>query len=121
MRFMVLVLVLVVGAASAAFAAVAPSVSGAWSVDGTVYGNTVKYDCTLEQDGEKLTGTAKIEGKDIPLTGSVKESEVTWSLDVDYNGQPLTVVFTGTLGSEKAMSGKIAVAGVEGEFTATKK
>ena len=48
----------------------------------------------LNQDGEKLTGTAKLEGKDLPVTGSVHDKAVTWQFDVDYNCSPLTMVFT---------------------------
>ena len=114
MKSMLLTLVLVLTAVTA----YAASLSGTWNVDGSVYGNGVKYVCTLEQDGEKLTGTAKLEGKDLPVTGSVHDKAVTWQFDVDYNGSPLTMVFTGTLASDTDMRGKIAVAGVEGEFTA---
>ncbi len=45
---------------------------------------------------------------------------MTFRFEVEYNGAPLEMVFTATLGSEREMSGTIAVAGVSGEFTAKK-
>jgi hypothetical protein len=95
---------------------VAADVSGAWKVDGDVVGNPVKFDCVLKQDGEQLSGNAAIGGKDVPLTGSVKQTAVTFEFDADsYH-----LVFTGTLGDDGAIKGSIAVSGAEGTFTATK-
>jgi hypothetical protein len=111
-----LALVLVATAATA-FAA---DLSGTWNVDGSVYGNAVKYACTLKQDGEKLTGTATLTGKDYPVTGTVSDTAVTWKFQIDYNGSPLELVFAGTADADGHIKGKIAVAGVEGEFTAQK-
>lgn len=104
-----------------ALSAQAASVAGNWDVDGVVYGNAVKYTCAFQQDGDALTGTAHLGDKDYAVTGSTKDQTATWQFDVEYNGAPLTLVFTGTLSSETAMKGTIAVAGVTGEFTAAKK
>jgi hypothetical protein len=111
-------LVLCLALAVSALAADAVTIAGAWNVDGSVYGNAVKFDCTLAQEGDKLTGTAKIQEKDVPITGTVKDKEVTFQFEILYNNSPLTLVFTGTLASETDMKGTIAVAGVTGEFTA---
>ncbi len=48
---------------------------------------------------------------------------MSWKFDVDYNGTPLTMTYSGTLDdTAKNMTGKITVepVGVEGEFTAKK-
>ena len=113
-RSLLIALVLVATAATA-FAA---DVSGTWNVDGSVYGNEVKYACSLRQDGEKLTGTATLGGKDVPVTGTVKDKALTWTFQVDYNGAPLDLEFNGTLESDTDIKGTIAVMGVEGAFTA---
>jgi hypothetical protein len=110
------VFVLTLVAASAT--AFASDLSGTWNVDGAVYGNPVKYACTLKQDGETLTGTATLEGKDHPLTGTIKDKAVSWTFQIEYNGSPLDLAFTGTLESDTDIKGKIAVMGVEGDFTA---
>jgi hypothetical protein len=114
MRGLVLAFVLVATAATA-FAA---DLSGTWNVDGTVYGNAVKYSCALKQDGEKLSGTATLDGKDHPVTGTIQDKAVSWTFQIEYNGAPLDLAFTGTLESETDIKGKIAVMGVEGDFTA---
>jgi hypothetical protein len=110
-----LVLVLTMVVVSAA------DISGAWNVDGDVVGNPVKFACALKQAGEKLSGTATMQGKEIPMTGSVKGQVVTFQFDVDHEGTTYTNVFTGKLGdSGAAIEGTIAVGGVEGTFTAKK-
>lgn len=98
-----------------------PDVAGTWKVDGDVYGNPVKFDCALTQDAEALSGTAKFEdGKEVPVTGSAKETTVTFEFDTESQGSTYHLVFTGTLGDDGGLKGTIAVAGVEGTFTATK-
>ena len=105
---------------TAAVTASAVDVSGTWDVDGSVYGNAVKFPCTLKQAGSTLSGTAHVQDKDQPLTGKVEDKTVTFRFEVEYNGAPLEMVFTATLASDKEMSGTIAVAGVSGDFTAKK-
>jgi hypothetical protein len=75
----------------------------------------------LKQDGDKLTGTAVLQGTEVQIQGGVKERVVTFQFDVDYQGTRYTDVFTGTLGDgDESIAGTIAVAGVEGRFTARK-
>ncbi len=105
----------------AAVTALAADFPGTWKVDGEVYGNPVKFSCALKQQDAALSGTATFEGgKDLAVTGSVKEKAVTFEFDVEHEGTPYHLVFTGTLGEDGGMKGTIAVAGVEGSFTATK-
>jgi hypothetical protein len=106
---------------AAVVTASAADVSGTWNVDGDVYGNAVKFSCAMKQDGEKLSGTATLEGgKDVPVTGTVQEKVVTFEYDVEHQGSSYHLVFTGTLGEEGDLKGKIAVAGAEGTFKAKK-
>jgi len=108
---------LVVLAAVTLFAA---DVAGTWNVDGDVVGNPVKFTTVWTQDGEALSGTATLEGKDVPVKGTVKEKAVTFEFDTESNGSTYHLVFTGTLGDDGGLTGSIAVAGVEGTFTAKK-
>jgi hypothetical protein len=98
----------------------AADVAGTWNVDGDVVGNPVKFTTVWTQEGETLSGTATLEGKDVPVSGTVKESAVTFEFDAENNGTTYHLVFTGTLGEDGGLKGSIAVAGVEGTFTATK-
>jgi hypothetical protein len=106
--------------ALAAVTVLAADVSGTWNVDGDVVGNPVKFPCVMKQAGEVLSGTATLEGKEIPVTGTVKEKAVTFEFDNEHEGSTYHLVFSGTLGDDGALKGTIAVAGVEGTFTATK-
>ncbi len=107
--------------ALAAVTALAADVSGTWKVDGDVVGNPVKFSCALKQQDATLSGTATFEeGKNVAVTGSVKEKAVTFEFDFEHEGTTYHLVFTGTLGEDGGMKGTIAVAGVEGTFTATR-
>jgi hypothetical protein len=101
--------------------AAATDVAGTWKVDGDVYSNPVKFDCTLKQDADALAGTAKFEdGREAAVTGTLKEKTVTFEFDSEKDGTTYHLVFTGTIGDDGTLKGTIAVAGVEGTFTATK-
>ena len=54
------------------------------------------------------------------VTGKVEEAKVTLQYKTEYNGDELTVVYTGKLDSGK-LAGSVSVQpmGVEGEFTGT--
>ena len=110
-----LVVLMLAASAATAFAA---DLSGTWKVDGSVSSNSVNYACTLKQDGDRLTGTATLEGKDHPVTGTVTGKAVTWKFTVDYNGTPLEITFDGTRDSDTDITGKIDVMGYGGEFRA---
>jgi hypothetical protein len=94
--------------------------SGNWSVDGDVASHPVKFVCALKQAGDKLSGTTTLEGKEIAITGSVKEKTLTFTFDVDYQGSTYTNVYTGTLDDNGVVQGTIEVAGQLGTFTAKK-
>jgi hypothetical protein len=98
----------------------AADVAGTWKVEGDVYGNPVAFTTVLKQEGETLSGTATLDGKDVPVTGTVKDTAVTFEFDADANGTVYHMVFVATLGQDGALKGAIQVAGVEGSFTATK-
>jgi hypothetical protein len=99
--------------------ALAADVTGTWKVAGDVYGNPVNLTCSLKQDGEKLSGKATLgEGQDVAVTGSVKDTTV--SFEIDTPDKTYHLVFTGKLDADTSIKGSIAVAGVEGTFTAVK-
>jgi hypothetical protein len=112
-RVLVTVLCLIAAATVTTFAADA---SGTWDVNGDVAGNPLIMTCVLKQDNDKLSGTAKVQGADTPLTGSIKDNAV--SFEFDFAGG-YHLVFNGTV-ADKDMKGSISVAGIEGTFTAKK-
>jgi hypothetical protein len=107
-------------AALAAVSVFAADVAGTWKVDGDVVGNPVKFNTVWKQDGETLSGTATLEGKDVPVKGTVKDKAVTFEFDTEHEGTTYHLVFTGTLGDDGGLKGSIEVAGAEGTFTAAK-
>jgi hypothetical protein len=100
----------------------ADSIPGKWAITGDVAGNPVNTVCTLIRTASAITGncTNPDGGAPMVITGEVKEKTVVFQYDIDYQGQPLTIVYTGTLPSSKEMKGSIDVKpmSVSGTFTA---
>ena len=114
-------LVAALAAAPAAPAAPADSISGAWKITGDVMGNPIDQTCTMQLTGAKLAGTCTgAQGEKLELTGDVKDGKIIFRHGADYQGQALTVTYTGTLAAPKQLKGTIDVApmGVNGVFTA---
>ena len=108
--------------ASSAFAAGAPSLTGDWSIRNSIAGNESDLACKLVQTDNKLTGTCKNqEDKDVAITGSLDGKKLTWQYESEYNGSPLTLVYTATLDDSGKITGSVEVQpfGVTGDFTAT--
>ena len=108
--------------ASSAFAAGAPSLTGNWSIHNSIAGNESDQACKWVQTDNKLTGTCKNqEDKDVPITGNLDGKKLTWQYESEYNGSPLTLVYTATLDDSGKIMGSVEVQpfGVTGDFTAT--
>jgi hypothetical protein len=107
--------------AASAFAA-GPDLTGQWSIHQSIAGNDNDHQCQFVQKDNEITGTCKsIDGKDLPLTGSVDGNKVTWKYDAEYNGSPLTLIYTATRDDSGKMTGSVEVQpfNVTGDFTAT--
>lgn len=107
--------------ATPAFAA-GPDLTGQWNVHNSVAGNESDQQCQFVQKDNAITGTCKSsEGKDLPVTGSVDGNKVTWKYDSEYNGSPLTLIYTATVAESGKVAGSVEVQpyNVTGDFTAT--
>ncbi len=106
-------------------AAIAADVSGSWHVTGSIGDNSIDTTCTLTQKDNALTGTCvrKDEKKSENATGSVKDQTIEWHYNSEYNGDPITITYSGTLAKDGTISGTIVVDpyNAQGDFTATKK
>ena len=73
------------------------------------------------QAENKLTGTCKGQEKDVEITGSLDGNKVSWKYESDYNGTPLTLIYTATLDDSGKISGSVEVQpfSVTGDFTAS--
>lgn len=99
------------------------SVAGKWDVSTSIAGNDGTSVCTFTQKETALTGTCTGDDGDHAITGKIDGNKVTWEYKTDYNGQPLTIAFTGTVDSDKQFAGTVDVEpmGVNGEFSAKRK
>ncbi|GJG88078.1 hypothetical protein tb265_32590 [Gemmatimonadetes bacterium T265] len=108
----------------AAPASAADSVTGTWRISGDVVGNPVNELCTLKQAGAAVTGSCKnadaADAKPYDVTGEVKGDTVTFRHGGDYQGTAITLTYTGTTATPKALKGTIDVQpfGVNGTFSA---
>jgi len=107
--------------AYSALAAQAATLTGQWTIHSSIAGNESDMTCNFTQADAKLTGSCKSSDKDIPITGSVDGSKVTWKYDTDHDGTPLTLTYTATFVDSEKLSGSVDVApyGITGDFTAT--
>ena len=100
------------------------NVAGAWVFTVTTeQSGTTTPAVTLEQDGMTLTGHYSSENLgEADLTGTVNESEITFSFDADLGGMVVDVVYSGTLNEEGEIVGTMEMAGgyVTGTFTAAR-
>jgi preprotein translocase subunit SecD len=98
------------------------SIAGTWTVRADVSGNQSESNCTFTQKEADLTGSCTSDRGTVTITGKVEGTTVNWQFDTQYEGQTLTVYYSGTPQSAEKLSGTINVQpmNVSGEFTATK-
>lgn len=103
----------------------ADSISGSWRFQGDISGFPLDQVCTFTQAGTALSGNCvagEAAGPGLELLGEVKEDgTITFQHAGEYEGEPLTVAYTGTFESPTEMRGTILVQpfNVTGYFTAT--
>ena len=100
----------------------ASALTGKWTIHNSIAGNENDQECELAVTDNKINGSCKSQDKDLSVTGSVDGSKATWQYQMDYNGSPLTLIYTATLGDSGKIAGTVEVKpfGVTGDFTATK-
>ncbi len=109
--------------APAPAAAPAADVSGTWNIVANIAGNPIEMQCMLSQKNAELTGTCTSQQQTaLPIAGSLDGKKVGWQFDSAYEGQTLTVVYSGTLEAPEKIVGNVDVQpmSVSGDFTATK-
>jgi hypothetical protein len=109
--------------ASASTLLAQPTVPGAWTITGDVQGYPINESCSFTQDKDKVGGTCKnAEGKTFDTTVTVKDQKVIFVHGGEYQGQALTLTFTGVWNDKGELSGAIDVQPLnyDGSFTAKK-
>ena len=100
-----------------------PTVPGSWTITGDVQGYPVNETCTFTQDKDKITGSCKGSyGKAYDTTVTINGQKVIFVHASEYEGQPLTLTYTGTYNDKGELSGDIDVQPLNyaGTFTAKK-
>jgi hypothetical protein len=105
-----------------ALAADAPNLSGTWTASFDTQIGKQEYTYTFTVKGAVLTGRAKSASGDTPITdGKVEGSKVTFVEDLNYQGMPLHIVYTGTVTSPDQIDFTRDVAGVAQEKLTAKR
>ena len=100
-----------------------PTIPGSWTISGDVQGYPVNESCTFTQDKDKITGSCKgSDGKAYDTTVTVDGQKVVFVHGGEYEGQALTLTYTGTYNDKGELSGDIDVQPLNyaGTFTAKK-
>jgi len=107
--------------ATSALGAGTPKIAGQWKVHKSIAGNESDQDCTFAVADNKITGNCEAEDRNMQVNGTIDGSKVTWKLETEYDGSPLTMTYTATLDDSEKIAGAVDVQpyGVTGEFTAT--
>ncbi len=94
------------------------SVDGDWDGGFETPGGARPFKITLKMDGEKLSGTVKRPTGDVPLTGTIKGSDISFGYTINYGGNDLTLSFAGKVTGE-TMGGTLSFGGqAEAPWTA---
>jgi len=100
-----------------------PAVPGAWTITGDVQGYPINESCSFRQDKDKIAGTCKNEeGKSYDTTVTIADKKVIFVHGGEYQGDSLTLTFTGAWNEKGELNGDIDVQplNVSGSFTARK-
>jgi hypothetical protein len=113
-----LLLAFAVLALAAVSPAAAQSVAGEWNASMNTPGGPRAFKVILQVAGDSLTGTVKRASGDVPLRGSRKGNDVTFSYTIDYGGNALELTVTATVTGDE-MKGSIDLGGnAKEEFSA---
>jgi hypothetical protein len=86
-----------------------PNVTGAWQFQVETGNGTGTPTFNFKQEGEKLTGQYKGAFGEAPLTGTVKDNKIEFSLKVEAQGQALTLTYAGTIEKDGTMKGTVSL------------
>jgi hypothetical protein len=93
-----------------------------WTIVGDVQGYPINETCTFTTTDSTLAGPCLTQDTTYKATGTITDKKITFMHGGTYNGQDLTLTFTGTLDAAGKLTGTIDVdpLGVSGTFSATK-
>ncbi len=98
------------------------ALSGKWKVHVSIAGNDSDSECTFIQQDNDLSGSCTAPSGPAKIHGKVDGKTISWSMETDYNGSPLTMKYSGTLDSASvkiAGTASVEQFGIDGDFTAS--
>ena len=82
--------------------ALAANVDGTWTSTFDTQIGEQHYTYTFKADGEKLSGTAKNDWGERPIEdGTLKGDDITFTENVEFQGQKITIKYTGKLSGDE--------------------
>ena len=100
--------------APASTASAKPDISGAWQFHVETPNGSGTPTFTFKQEGEKLSGQYKGAFGEAPLSGTVKENKVEFSIKVQVQGEDVTITYTGTVEKDGTMKGTASLGEASG-------
>ncbi|MGA2537746.1 MAG: carboxylesterase family protein [Terracidiphilus sp.] len=96
--------------------------TGAWAISGDIQGYPLKEDCALTVQQSAVTGSCTTPEKTYAVTGTIDGGKVIFKHGGEYNGDALTLTYTGAMSPEGLLSGTVDVdpMNVSGTFSAKK-
>ncbi len=88
-------------------AAQAANVTGTWALEVTTDQGTGTPTFVLKQEGDKISGQYKGQFGEAPVTGTIKGSDVVFSVDVTVEGTSARITYKGTVDGD-AMKGTVS-------------
>jgi len=107
--------------ATPATPAASAAITGVWNFTVETPNGTGSPVFTLKQEGENVTGMYKGQFGEVPVTGTVKGSDVVLKVKVNAQGQDIELTYTGKA-EKDSMKGRVTFGDLgEGTWTATRK
>jgi len=89
------------------------SIAGEWDATFNTPGGPQALKLIFKVDAERITGTAKRARGDVAIAGTIKGDDITFAYSIDYNGNPVTITFTGKVKGD-TMGGSVSFNDTEG-------
>ncbi len=110
----------VIMAAAAISISAQSSIAGEWDGAFETPGGARPFKVVLNVEGDKITGTAKRSSGDVPVQGKVNGKDFTFSYTISYNGNAITMSFSGKFEAD-AMTGVVSFGGQAEETFSAKR